>query len=91
MSTRVQVILDKHEKQALRAVAAREGMSLSAWLRKCALERLEESASKTTPSNLEQLRAFFQACDEREQGDEPDWLEHKRIIERSSTSGISET
>jgi hypothetical protein len=30
-----------------------------------------------------ELRAFFAACDSREEGQEPAWEEHLRILERS--------
>jgi hypothetical protein len=37
------------------------------------------------------LREFFIKCDEREQGHEPDWQEHERVIQASQRSGDSGT
>jgi hypothetical protein len=90
MSSRIQVVVAKHEKQVFRAAAERAGMSLSSWLKHCATHVLETSENKS-PRNAEELRGFFTECDNREQGVEPDWAEQKRIIERSSTSGITNT
>jgi len=32
-----------------------------------------------------ELRAFFVSCDSREEGQEPAWEEHLRMLERSKT------
>lgn len=91
MATRVQVVLDEEERERFRRQAAREGMSLSAWLRRAGRERLEEQRAADAPRTLEDLRAFFTECDRREQGTEPDWHEHRMVIERSIKDGASET
>ncbi len=38
--TRIQVLLDEAEREEFRRQAEREGVSLSAWLRRAARERL---------------------------------------------------
>jgi hypothetical protein len=88
---RVQVLVSEQEKEAFREMAEREGVSLSAWLRKAGLERLAESEQRDRLDSPEKLRAFFAACDERESGAEPDWDDHKRMIEASKRSGASDT
>lgn len=91
MSTRIQVVLDSHEKAAFKNAARQQSMSLSAWIKACAKRALDEQKKRRTPGSKEELRAFFKACDEREQGVEPDWQEHKKVITGSATSGISDS
>ncbi len=86
MSTRVQVVIDELEREAFRQAAAREGLSLSDWLRRAARDRLR-SASQTKLQTAAQLRAFFRDCDARERGEEPDWHEHQAVIEESRAHG----
>lgn len=90
MSTRVQVILSVEEKTRLQHEARRAGMSLSAWIRKAALERPErESDEFGSPAHL---HAFFAACDEREgQEPEPDWAQHLEVIRESQKRGLSQS
>jgi len=42
-------------------------------------------------SSVEELRAFFEACDAREQGSEPDWDQHRKVIEESRAAGRAAT
>lgn len=78
------------EKARFERAAQREGMTLSAWLREAARERLEGSGPPSLASGAE-LRAFFADCDLREKGAEPDWETHRRIIEASKREGASDT
>ena len=87
-STRVQVILDEEEREAIRRESSRTGTSLSGFLRAAALEKLESSRSRRRIGNRQELRAFFRACDEREKGREPDWAEHLRTLDRSRRRGL---
>lgn len=87
MGTRVHIVVDEREKQAFRSRAAAEGRSLSEWLREAARERL----NRNTPGKLgdpHELRAFFEACDQREQSPEPDWNEHFSVIQASRRQGL---
>lgn len=86
MATRVQVVMDEVEREAFRRAAAREGLTLSDWLRRAARDRLEATQEPTLSSAAE-LRAFFEACDAREAGAEPDWEEHRLVIEASRAAG----
>ncbi|HHQ48031.1 MAG TPA: antitoxin [Acidobacteria bacterium] len=86
MSTRVQIVMDEMEREELRRAAARDGLSLSEWLRRAARERLETQRGSMM-SSVEELRVFFEECDRREEGREPDWEEHRRMIEESRASG----
>jgi hypothetical protein len=90
MSSRVQVILNNEEKARLQREARRQGMSLSAFLRLAALERLAAGENQTLTTRAD-IRRFFEACDQRESGQEPDWEEHLQVIARSRARGASDT
>ena len=90
MSTRVQVVMDEMEREAFREAAAREGLSLSDWLRRAARDRLS-LAEPPKLNSVERLRAFFEECDEREVGIEPEWREHRAVIEESKARGRTAT
>ncbi len=83
MSIRVQVLLNEQEKRLFQHQATLEGLSLSGWLRNAARERLDQSHAQRHIQTLEELQHFFQDCDVREHGKEPDWLQHLEVIERS--------
>jgi len=87
---RVQVILEDEEKARFQEQAVREGESLSSWLRKAGLHRLE-SAAGANIGTRKQLEEFFRLCDEREQGTEPDWHEHLEVMDASRRSGRTGT
>ena len=86
--TRVQVLLDKLERERFRRRAAEEGLSLSAWLRQAGREKLEPKQSKRKMTQAA-LRAFFKECDAREKAREPDWEEHRAVMRRSIARGQS--
>jgi hypothetical protein len=88
--TRVQVLLEEGERERFRRQAAREGLSLSAWLRRAGLERLDARGARRI-GTVGELRDFFRAVDAREAGREPDWEEHEKVIARSRASGQSDT
>lgn len=90
MATRAQVILTAAEREMLRREAARKGQSLSAWMRKAALDRAAE-AERRQPTSVKALRVFFSKCDRRELGREPDWQQHLTVMARSRMSGGSDT
>lgn len=80
MSVRVQVILDEREAARFKSQALKESKSLSAWLRDAGRKMLDVNQQWQTLNDQESLSQFFQQCVEREQGFEPSWEEHKRII-----------
>ncbi len=87
MADRIHLVLDSAEKERFRAAAAREGKTLSAWLRDAAQERVAARERERGLRTREDLEAFFRHCDEREVGQEPDWEAHRLVIERSLRSG----
>ncbi len=90
MATRVQVVLGHEERERFRRQAELEGKSLSSWLREAGRERLDTRRARRIGSAAD-LNAFFRKCDERERGREPDWEEHRAVIDRSQRSGQSPT
>ena len=83
--------LDEAEKERFRRQAEREGKSLAAWLRDAAREKLAAAERRPAIETVEELRAFFASCTSREKRREPDWDEHRRVIERSIRSGASDS
>jgi len=91
MSNRLHLVLAAAEKERFRRMAVREGKTLSAWVRDAARDRaaaIEAEDRLDTPGSLE---GFFEECDARESGREPDWQEHERVIRDSQSSGGSGT
>jgi hypothetical protein len=91
MTERIHIAVDAAEKERFRRLAEREGKSLSGWLRDTAREKAEAAAVRPTLETEEALRSFFKACDGRERGREPDWEQHRRVIEGSVASGAAPT
>jgi len=89
---RVQVLLSPEEKARFRRMAAQEGISLSAWLRRAGLARLAAVEHRGPFRSRRELKDFFALCDEQHgPGREPDWSEHLETIRRSRTEGESGT
>jgi len=91
MTARVQVIVSEEEREQFRRLAERRGQSLSSWMREAARERAAEEPPKRlqTPDGFQR---FFVECDVREgEGREPDWEEHRRTLDRSLRSGVTES
>ena len=80
MSVRVQVILDEKEAARFKSQALKESKSLSAWLRDAGRQMLDANRQWETLTDQESLSKFFQKTNEREQGSEPSWEEHKKIM-----------
>ena len=67
-------------------------MTLSAWLRAAAHQRLAAGQRSDAFETPEDLEAFFQECDAIEGPDtEPDWSEHLAVIDESRGRGASGT
>jgi hypothetical protein len=81
--TRVQVLLAEEERERFRRQAEREGLSLSAWLRRAGQDRLRSRQGRRI-STVRELREFFREI-------EPDWEEHLAVMARSRASGGSGT
>ncbi len=89
--TRIHVPLDEAEKERFRQHAEREGKSLAAWLRDAARDKIAAAQRNPAIDTLDELRGFFAACTARETRAEPEWEEHRRVIEGSIRSGASDS
>ena len=90
--TRVQLVVPDEDHARFVRQARREGLSLSAWLRCAAEERLDRRSSVDRFESVADLEAFFARCDALDGPDiEPDWEEHLAVIERSRGRGGTDT
>jgi hypothetical protein len=87
MSVRVQVILDEEEVTRFKSQAMKESKSLSAWLRDAGKNMIEINRQQQRLTDPDSLNRFFRKCNERENGVEPDWEDHKRLILDSYQAG----
>ena len=88
---RIHIVLSQAEKERFRTRAAREGKSLSAWIRDAAREKLLAEEARSRLNSRMRLKEFFQECDAREFGAEPDWVDHRKVIEGSIGSGFGQS
>ena len=87
---RVQLVLPVVDREHFVDQARREGMSLSAWLRTAARERLEASQNMKLFESPEDVEEFFRAhagLDGPEM--EPDWSEHLRVMNEARDPGVA--
>jgi len=87
MSVRVQVILDVEDVTRFKSQAMKESKSLSAWLRDAGKNMIEINRQQQRLTDPDSLNRFFRQCDERENGVEPNWEDHKRLILDSYQAG----
>lgn len=88
---RIHLVLPAEEKERYRAIAEREGTTLSRWIREAVREKATKYDVSRQLDTLEDLESFFQECDQLHQGTEapePDWEEHERLIHQSRTGGL---
>lgn len=91
MTTRIHIPIDEADKARFRRYAEQEGKSLAAWLRDAAEDRIRKLREGRSLRTRDALEGFFAECDARESGVEPDWDEHRKVIERSKTGGLDVT
>lgn len=87
MATRIHLVIDERERDAFRARAVAEGLTLSEWLREAARERLERE-QPVEIKTVADLDRFFADRRDAEVGAEPDWAQHVEVMERSRRSGL---
>ena len=89
---RVQLIMPDADRDRFVDQARREGMSLSAWLRVAARERLETRQRVKLFESPDDVREFFQSCASLDGPEtEPDWSEHLRVMNESRAAGATGT
>lgn len=88
---KIQLVIPDEDHDRFVRQARREGMTLTAWLRTAAYERLAEQQRQPFES-LADLEEFFRACDALEgPGREPNWRQHGAVIDDSRRRGVSST
>ena len=89
---RVQLVMPDDDRERFVDQARREGMSLSAWLRAAARERLEARHSVTLFESPQDVEEFFRSCAALDDPEtEPDWGEHLRVMSESRAIGAAGT
>ena len=89
---RVQLVIPDEDRDRFRHQARSEGMTLSAWLRTAARERLAQQERADPFESPVDLEGFFHACDALEGPNrEPEWDEHLVVINESRRRGASNT
>ena len=87
---RVQLVIPDDDRERFVDQARREGMSLSAWLRAAARERLEASQNVKrfeSPEDVEEFFRSYAGLDGPET--EPDWSEHLRVMNEAREQGAA--
>ena len=86
---RVHITIPDDDRDRFFSQARREGMTLSAWLRAAAHERLESRTQLRRLRTPDELETFFRACDaDAGPGREPDWEEHLATMRESRLGRI---
>ena len=89
---RVQLIIPDEDRDRFVRQARGEGLTLSAWLRAAARERLENRQRADRFISAAAVEAFFSSCDALEGPErEPDWDEHLSIITESRRRSSART
>ena len=87
---RVQLVMPDADRDRFVDQARREGVSLSAWMRAAARERLEARQRVEVFESPEDVREFFRSCVALDGPEtEPDWDEHLRVMSESRTAGVT--
>lgn len=89
---RVQLVIPDEDRDRFVHQARREGLTLSAWLRTAARERLEDRQRSQLFESPADLEKFFMACDTLEGPEiEPEWDEHLSAIAESRGRNVTDT
>jgi len=89
---RVNLVISDDDRDRFMYQARREGMTLSAWLRRAARDRIEKARQAEPFESPEDVEEFFRVSDKAAgPGSEPDWKEHLEVIDRSRRYGLPDT
>ena len=89
---RVQLIIPDDDRVRFGEQARREGLSLGAWIRVAARERLDRQSKAKRATSGGEMEGFFAECDTLAgPGVEPDWEQHLAVIGRSRRHGTADT
>jgi len=88
MSKRIQVILDEEEALQFKNQARKEGKSVSSWLREAGKKVIELNHSKRKLKDPPSLKTFFKKINNKKDGTEPDWEEHKKLLSEGYRNSV---
>ena len=89
---RVQLIIPDEDRDRFVHQARKEGLTLSAWLRTAAHQRLSQQQRLEPFDSPADLAAFFAWCDTLPGPEtEPDWDQHLAAINSSRSRGLTDT
>ena len=89
---RIHLIVSEPDRTRYAAAARREGLTLSAWLRAAAADRLDLRTDAEPFRGEDDVWRFFADRDaEMECGTEPDWEQHLAVIRASRGRGATGT
>lgn len=89
---RIHLVVSEPDRTRYAAAARREGLTLSAWLRAAAAERLDRRAGAEPFRTEDDVWRFFVDRDaETACGTEPDWEQHLDVIQTSRSRGAAGT
>ena len=89
---RIHLIVSEPDRTRYAAAARREGLSLSAWLRAAASDRLDDRTDAEPFRTEDDVWRFFADRDaEMDGGAEPDWEQHLDVIRGSRSRGAAGT
>lgn len=92
MMPRIHLVVSEPDRTRYAAAARREGLTLSAWLRAAAADRLDRQAGAEPFRTEDDVWRFFEECDaEMGCGSEPDWEQHLEVMRASRGRGASGT
>ncbi len=92
MPRRIHLIVSEPDRTRYAAAARREGLTLSAWLRAAAAERLDRRTGTEPFHTEDDVWRFFADRDaEMGCGTEPDWEQHLAVIRASRHRGAAGT
>lgn len=89
---RVQLVIPDEDRDRFVHQARKEGMTLSAWLRAAARQRLRQRQREGVFEGTAEMEEFFRTCDALGgPSQEPDWEEHLVLINESRLRGAAGT
>lgn len=88
--SRIHLVVSEPDRTRYAAAARREGLTLSAWLRAAAADRLERLAGAEPFRTEDDVWRFFADRDtETGCGPEPDWEQHLSVMRASRGRGAA--
>ncbi len=89
---RIHLIVSEPDRTRYAAAARREGLTLSAWMRAAAADRLDRRSGAESFHTEDDVWRFFADRDaDAACGREPDWEQHLEVMRTSRSRGAART